>query len=334
MSITSYVSDTKEKISFRPSRKAVKRAALALAVALGVAGAGHFGYDYLTTGRYLESTDDAYVKADSTIISPKVSGYIARGAGRRQPAGQGRAAAGRDRRPRFQGRAGAGRCRCRRIRSRGAQPRCAARPAAADHRAGHGRCRRRRSQSEIRAGRTGPLRRADEDRLRHGAARAADRRGAARRHRAIAAREVRPARRPAQGRRAHHRARQGGGAGRSRPRGGEPGGAQSVLHADQGAGGWHGRRALAAGRAICAGRHAIDGGRAAGCGLRGREFQGDAAHPCPQRPAGRDRDRQFPRHQAAAAMSTACRRPAVWNSRCCRRTTPPAISPRSCSACR
>src|SRR6185437_10971013 len=32
---------------------------------------------YLTTGRYLESTDDAYVKANSTIIAPKVSGYIA-----------------------------------------------------------------------------------------------------------------------------------------------------------------------------------------------------------------------------------------------------------------
>ena len=40
-------------------------------------GPADFGYDYLTTGRYLESTDDAYVKADSTIISPKVSGYIA-----------------------------------------------------------------------------------------------------------------------------------------------------------------------------------------------------------------------------------------------------------------
>jgi membrane fusion protein (multidrug efflux system) len=39
--------------------------------------AGDFGYDYLKTGRYLESTDDAYVKADSTIIAPKVSGYIA-----------------------------------------------------------------------------------------------------------------------------------------------------------------------------------------------------------------------------------------------------------------
>src|SRR6185369_11764378 len=31
---------------------------------------------YLTTGRYLETTDDAYVKADSTIVAPKVSGYI------------------------------------------------------------------------------------------------------------------------------------------------------------------------------------------------------------------------------------------------------------------
>jgi membrane fusion protein (multidrug efflux system) len=77
MSTTSYVTDTAPKISLRPSRKAVKRAALALALALGIAGAADFGYGYLTTGRYLESTDDAYVKADSTIISPKVSGYIA-----------------------------------------------------------------------------------------------------------------------------------------------------------------------------------------------------------------------------------------------------------------
>jgi membrane fusion protein (multidrug efflux system) len=46
-------------------------------VALGVAAAADFGHYYLTTGRYLETTDDAYVKADSTIIAPKVSGYIA-----------------------------------------------------------------------------------------------------------------------------------------------------------------------------------------------------------------------------------------------------------------
>jgi membrane fusion protein, multidrug efflux system len=73
----SYVTDLQAKNSLRPSRQAIKRAALALAVALGIAGAADFGYGYLTHGRYLESTDDAYVKADSTIISPKVSGYIA-----------------------------------------------------------------------------------------------------------------------------------------------------------------------------------------------------------------------------------------------------------------
>jgi membrane fusion protein (multidrug efflux system) len=77
MSTASYVSDVKPKIGLRPSQKAVKRAALALALVLGIAGAADFGYGYATTGRYLETTDDAYVKADSTIISPKVSGYIA-----------------------------------------------------------------------------------------------------------------------------------------------------------------------------------------------------------------------------------------------------------------
>jgi membrane fusion protein, multidrug efflux system len=77
MSTASYVSETERRISLRPSQKAVKRAALALALLLGVAGAADFGYNYLTTGRYLETTDDAYVKADSTLISPKISGYIA-----------------------------------------------------------------------------------------------------------------------------------------------------------------------------------------------------------------------------------------------------------------
>jgi membrane fusion protein (multidrug efflux system) len=77
MTTVPYVSDLNSKISLRPSRQAIKRVALALALTLGIAGAVDFGYGYLTTGRYLESTDDAYVKADSTIVAPKVSGYIA-----------------------------------------------------------------------------------------------------------------------------------------------------------------------------------------------------------------------------------------------------------------
>src|SRR6516162_2791958 len=77
MSNASHVADTQTKISGRPPRQAIRRAALALATALGVAVATDFGHYYLSTGRYLETTDDAYVKADSTIVAPKVSGYLA-----------------------------------------------------------------------------------------------------------------------------------------------------------------------------------------------------------------------------------------------------------------
>src|SRR5215831_13241338 len=76
MSTLSYAPEQEIKAGLRPSRRAIRRAALALAAALGVAGATAFGHYYITTGRYLETTDDAYVKADSTIIAPKVSGYI------------------------------------------------------------------------------------------------------------------------------------------------------------------------------------------------------------------------------------------------------------------
>jgi membrane fusion protein, multidrug efflux system len=77
MADLSYVSDLQSKKKLLPFRQAIKRAALALALTLGIAAAADFGYGYLTTGRYLESTDDAYVKADSTIVSPRVSGYLA-----------------------------------------------------------------------------------------------------------------------------------------------------------------------------------------------------------------------------------------------------------------
>jgi membrane fusion protein (multidrug efflux system) len=76
MSTLSYAPEQEIKTNLRPSRQAIRRAAFAFAAALGVAGATAFGHYYVTTGRYLETTDNAYVKADSTIIAPKVSGYI------------------------------------------------------------------------------------------------------------------------------------------------------------------------------------------------------------------------------------------------------------------
>jgi membrane fusion protein (multidrug efflux system) len=58
-------------------RNIIRRVALVLALLASTAGAAYYGHDYWTNGRFLETTDDAYVKADSTIIAPKVSGYIA-----------------------------------------------------------------------------------------------------------------------------------------------------------------------------------------------------------------------------------------------------------------
>jgi len=55
------------------SLKRLLIAALGLAF---LAAAAAYGDYYWTTGRFLVSTDDAYVQAHSVLISPKVSGYI------------------------------------------------------------------------------------------------------------------------------------------------------------------------------------------------------------------------------------------------------------------
>jgi membrane fusion protein (multidrug efflux system) len=62
----------------QPSRKRGVRSLLlgATAIALIAAGA-YYGHAYWTAGRFQIATDDAYVKADSSSIAPKVSGYIA-----------------------------------------------------------------------------------------------------------------------------------------------------------------------------------------------------------------------------------------------------------------
>jgi membrane fusion protein (multidrug efflux system) len=62
-------SSTIRKFNFRK----VLMAGAAVAV---FASAAWYGWDYWTVGRYLVSTDDAYVKADNTTVAPKVSGYL------------------------------------------------------------------------------------------------------------------------------------------------------------------------------------------------------------------------------------------------------------------
>ena len=45
---------------------------------VALVGAAWYGYNYVTVGRFMVSTDDAYVGGDIATISPKVSGYVAK----------------------------------------------------------------------------------------------------------------------------------------------------------------------------------------------------------------------------------------------------------------
>ncbi|MDR3510738.1 MAG: HlyD family secretion protein [Caulobacteraceae bacterium] len=65
----------------RPARARTR--ALATRIGVGVvivavlAAAATGGARYWASGRFVQNTDDAYVKADSTAVAPKISGYIA-----------------------------------------------------------------------------------------------------------------------------------------------------------------------------------------------------------------------------------------------------------------
>lgn len=58
-------------------KKRPMRSMLLPIIGLALLGAGAwYGYDYWTDGRFMISTDDAYVQADTAFISPKISGYV------------------------------------------------------------------------------------------------------------------------------------------------------------------------------------------------------------------------------------------------------------------
>jgi membrane fusion protein (multidrug efflux system) len=60
----------------RNIRAQLRKLLLTGAAVAVLSGAVWYGWDYWTVGRFLVSTDDAYVKADNTTIAPKVSGYL------------------------------------------------------------------------------------------------------------------------------------------------------------------------------------------------------------------------------------------------------------------
>jgi membrane fusion protein (multidrug efflux system) len=64
-------------VSGRRARRSLRRGLLAIAVLLAVVASALYGNYWWRTGRFLVSTDDAYIDAHSVLIAPKISGYIA-----------------------------------------------------------------------------------------------------------------------------------------------------------------------------------------------------------------------------------------------------------------
>jgi membrane fusion protein (multidrug efflux system) len=58
------------------SAKTRKLAMLGVALLVVAGAAGTFGYRWWTVGRFVESTDDAYVSAHNTTLAAKVAGYV------------------------------------------------------------------------------------------------------------------------------------------------------------------------------------------------------------------------------------------------------------------
>src|SRR5262245_37170172 len=70
------ISDRKSDVSAAPRksyRKALLRGVTTAALLLVLAGCGYYGHYWWTAGRYLVTTDDAYVGAKSATLAPKVS---------------------------------------------------------------------------------------------------------------------------------------------------------------------------------------------------------------------------------------------------------------------
>jgi membrane fusion protein, multidrug efflux system len=79
MSILSYVAAigfSPTGLAHPPSKNVLKRTALGLALVAGLAAAANLGHDYWTVGRFLHSTTNAYIRADYTVVSPKITGHI------------------------------------------------------------------------------------------------------------------------------------------------------------------------------------------------------------------------------------------------------------------
>ena len=67
---------TQEALLQTAGRRSYKKLLLALGASAAIIAAVTYGYHWATVGRFIESTDDAYVGGDVTAIAPHVAGFI------------------------------------------------------------------------------------------------------------------------------------------------------------------------------------------------------------------------------------------------------------------
>ncbi|WP_442579745.1 HlyD family secretion protein [Mesorhizobium sp. ASY16-5R] len=60
-----------------PRKRSAKSFLLPIIGLALLGGAGWYGHQYWTEGRFMISTDDAYVQADMAFVAPKITGYVA-----------------------------------------------------------------------------------------------------------------------------------------------------------------------------------------------------------------------------------------------------------------
>ncbi len=68
---------TKSPEPVKNRKASFKRAAIVAAIVFASLGIAKLGYDWWTVGRFIQSTDDAYIGGDVTVIAPEVAGFIA-----------------------------------------------------------------------------------------------------------------------------------------------------------------------------------------------------------------------------------------------------------------
>jgi membrane fusion protein (multidrug efflux system) len=68
--------DVVPQVGARPNRRMSRQAALAALGLAALTGVGMYGYNWWTVGRFIESTDDAYVGGNVTPIAPHVAGFV------------------------------------------------------------------------------------------------------------------------------------------------------------------------------------------------------------------------------------------------------------------